>query len=102
MANKSQVPLSAEDLDWIQLRQDLGPVVEIETTKERLVRKIKENPLVPIGCLATTAALSAGLYNFRTGNRKMSQLMMRTRIAAQGFTVVALIVGVAMTYGDKK
>lgn len=122
MANKPQIPLPSEDLDWIQLRQDLGPVVEIETTKERLVRKIKENPLVPIGmryildlakfryinivnfigCLATTAALTAGLYNFRTGNRKMSQFMMRTRIAAQGFTVLALIVGVVMTYGEKK
>lgn len=54
------------------------------------------------GCLATTAALTTGLYNFRTGNRKMSQIMMRTRIAAQGFTVIALIVGVVMTYGDKK
>ncbi|KAL7744395.1 hypothetical protein ACLKA6_001783 [Drosophila palustris] len=102
MANKSEIPLPSEDLDWVQLRQDLGPVVEIETTKEKLLRKINENPLVPIGCLATTAALTAGLYNFRTGNRKMSQFMMRTRIAAQGFTVLALIVGVVMTYGDKK
>ncbi|ALC48184.1 CG9921 [Drosophila busckii] len=102
MANKEQVPLSGDDLDWIQLRQDLGPHVEIETTREKLERKIKENPLVPIGCLATTAALTAGLYNFRTGNRKMSQLMMRTRIGAQGFTVLALIVGVVYTYGDKK
>lgn len=49
MANKSQIPLPSEDLDWIQLRQDLGPVVEVETTKERFVRKVKENPLVPIG-----------------------------------------------------
>ncbi|KAI8035353.1 HIG1 domain family member 2A, mitochondrial [Drosophila gunungcola] len=102
MSNKIQVSLPEEELDWIQLRQDLGPVVEVETTKEKLQRKIKENPLVPLGCLATTAALTAGLYNFRTGNRKMSQLMMRTRIAAQGFTVFALIVGVVMTYTDKK
>ncbi|EDW82578.1 HIG1 domain family member 2A, mitochondrial [Drosophila tropicalis] len=102
MSNKVQISLPEEDLDWIQLRQDLGPHVEIETTKEKLQRKIKENPLVPIGCLATTAALTMGLYNFRTGNRKMSQLMMRTRIAAQGFTVLALVVGVVMTYGEKK
>ncbi|XP_016972218.1 HIG1 domain family member 2A, mitochondrial [Drosophila rhopaloa] len=102
MSNKIQVSLPEEELDWIQLRQDLGPVIEVETTKEKLQRKIKENPLVPLGCLATTAALTAGLYNFRTGNRKMSQLMMRTRIAAQGFTVFALIVGVVMTYTDKK
>ncbi|XP_016998597.1 HIG1 domain family member 2A, mitochondrial [Drosophila takahashii] len=102
MSNKIQVALPEEELDWIQLRQDLGPVAEVETTKEKLQRKIKENPLVPLGCLATTAALTAGLYNFRTGNRKMSQLMMRTRIAAQGFTVLALVAGVVMTYTDKK
>ncbi|XP_022209080.1 HIG1 domain family member 2A, mitochondrial [Drosophila obscura] len=102
MSGKAQITLPEEELDWIQLRQDLGPVIEVETTKEKLKRKIKENPLVPIGCLATTAALTMGLYNFRTGNRKMSQIMMRTRIAAQGFTVAALIVGVVMTYGEKK
>ncbi|XP_017097507.2 HIG1 domain family member 2A, mitochondrial [Drosophila bipectinata] len=102
MSKKTNIPLSDEELDWVQLRQDLGPIAEVETTKEKLQRKIKENPLVPIGCLATSAALTAGLYNFRTGNRKMSQLMMRTRIAAQGFTVLALIVGVVMTYSDKK
>ncbi|EDW29925.1 GL15894 [Drosophila persimilis] len=102
MSSKAQITLPEEELDWIQLRQDLGPVIEVETTKEKLQRKIKENPLVPIGCLATTAALTMGLYNFRTGNRKMSQLMMRTRIAAQGFTVAALIIGVVMTYGEKK
>ncbi|KAH8309955.1 hypothetical protein KR067_003740 [Drosophila pandora] len=124
MSKKANIPLPDGELDWIQLRQDLGPIAEVETTKEKLQRKIKENPLVPIGkahcfrvpshldyinfffsflgCLATTAALTAGLYNFRTGNRKMSQLMMRSRIAAQGFTVFALIVGVVMTYSDKK
>ncbi|BFG01575.1 HIG1 domain family member 2A mitochondrial [Drosophila madeirensis] len=102
MSGKSQLTLPDEELDWIQLRQDLGPVIEVETTKEKLQRKIKENPLVPLGCIATTAALTMGLYNFRTGNRKMSQMMMRTRIAAQGFTVAALIVGVVMTYGEKK
>ncbi|EDV34808.1 uncharacterized protein Dana_GF19615 [Drosophila ananassae] len=102
MSKKANIPLPDGELDWIQLRQDLGPIAEVETTKEKLQRKIKENPLVPIGCLATTAALTAGLYNFRTGNRKMSQLMMRSRIAAQGFTVLALIVGVVMTYSDKK
>lgn len=31
----------------------------------------------------------------------MSQMMMRARIAAQGFTVVALVVGVGMTLDDK-
>lgn len=49
MANRTEIPLSTEDLDWVQLRQDLGPPVEVETTKEKLIRKINENPLVPIG-----------------------------------------------------
>lgn len=49
------------------------------------------------GCLATTAALTYGLYSFRKGERKMSQYMMRTRIAAQGFTVMALVIGLAMS-----
>ncbi|KAM7347209.1 HIG1 domain family member 2A, mitochondrial [Cochliomyia hominivorax] len=95
-----QVTLPNEDLDWIQMRQENGPVFP-ETTKEKMLRKIKENPLVPIGCLATASALGFGLYNFRTGNRQMSQMMMRARILAQGFTVAALVTGVVMTYGKK-
>lgn len=49
------------------------------------------------GCLATFCALTFGLHSFRKGDRRMSQLMMRARIAAQGFTVVALIIGVGMS-----
>ncbi|XP_005175080.1 HIG1 domain family member 2A, mitochondrial [Musca domestica] len=95
-----KVQLPDEELDWIQMRIESGPVFP-ESTKEKMMRKIKENPLVPIGCIATACALGYGLYNFRTGNRRMSQMMMRARIAAQGFTVVALITGVVMTYGKK-
>lgn len=47
------------------------------------------------GCLATAAALSVGLYSMKQGNRQLSQYMMRTRIAAQGFTVFALLFGIA-------
>lgn len=36
------------ELDWIQLRKEFGSV-QTETTKEKLARKFKENPLVPIG-----------------------------------------------------
>ncbi|XP_018798569.1 PREDICTED: HIG1 domain family member 2A, mitochondrial [Bactrocera latifrons] len=98
---KEQIALPDEELDWIQLRQDFGSF-HAETTKEKMMRKIKENPAVPIGCLATAGALSYGLYSFRNGNRRMSQIMMRTRIAAQGFTVLALVAGVVMTYDTKQ
>lgn len=49
-----------------------------------------------LGCLATTLALSYGLWSFRNGKKKMSQYMMRTRVVAQGFTVVAMVLGVTM------
>ncbi|GAA6226380.1 HIG1 domain family member 2A, mitochondrial [Lates japonicus] len=68
-----------------------------ETFKEKLARKTKENPFVPIGCLATAGALTYGLRAFQQGKTKQSQLFMRGRIIAQGFTVVALMVGVLTT-----
>lgn len=52
---------------------------------------------VILGCLATAGALTFGLYSFYTGQRKMSQLMMRTRVLAQGFTVLAVVVGIGIS-----
>ncbi|XP_075398108.1 HIG1 domain family member 2A, mitochondrial [Tenrec ecaudatus] len=68
---------------------------DTEGFKEKFLRKTRENPLVPIGCLGTAAALSYGLYCFHRGQSQRSQLMMRTRIIAQGFTVAAILVGLA-------
>ncbi|XP_042523016.1 HIG1 domain family member 2A, mitochondrial [Dipodomys spectabilis] len=68
---------------------------QTESFKEKFIRKTRENPMVPIGCLGTTAALCYGLYCFHRGQPHRSQLMMRTRIAAQGFTIVAILVGLA-------
>lgn len=47
------------------------------------------------GCLGTAGALIYGLRAFKQGKTRQSQLLMRTRIFAQGFTVVAIVVGVA-------
>ncbi|XP_003900610.1 HIG1 domain family member 2A, mitochondrial [Papio anubis] len=79
--------------------EGLSPTVHRhpETFKEKFLRKTRENPVVPIGCLATAAALTYGLYSFYRGDSRRSQLMMRTRIAAQGFTVTALLLGLAIT-----
>ncbi|KAJ6639679.1 HIG1 domain family member 2A, mitochondrial [Pseudolycoriella hygida] len=85
-----------EEFDWVQFKKDYA-VSNVESKRDKLIRKIKENPLVPIGCLATATALGMGLWQFRKGNSKMSQTMMRVRIGAQGFTVLALLVGVMMT-----
>ncbi|KXJ71035.1 HIG1 domain family member 2A, mitochondrial [Aedes albopictus] len=88
------------ELEWIQMRKDYTDI-HAETTREKMERKVKENPLVPIGCAATLSALGYGLWSFRQGRKQMSQYMMRARILAQGFTVMALIVGVGMTYTKK-
>ncbi|XP_004632358.1 HIG1 domain family member 2A, mitochondrial [Octodon degus] len=68
-----------------------------ESVKEKFLRKTRENPMVPIGCLGTAAALAYGLFCFHRGHSQRSQLMMRTRIAAQGFTVAAILVGLAVS-----
>ncbi|EHB11349.1 HIG1 domain family member 2A [Heterocephalus glaber] len=66
-----------------------------EGFREKFLRKTRENPMVPIGCLGTAAALTYGLYCFHRGHSQRSQFMMRTRIAAQGFTVAAILFGLA-------
>ncbi|XP_035582075.1 HIG1 domain family member 2A-like [Zalophus californianus] len=66
-----------------------------ESFKEKFLRKTRENPMVPIGCLGTAAALTYGLYCFHRGQSHHSQLMVHTRIAAQGFTVAAILLGLA-------
>ncbi|XP_036933272.1 HIG1 domain family member 2A, mitochondrial [Acanthopagrus latus] len=76
---------------------DPSPRVKDETSKEKFLRKTKENPFVPIGCLGTAGALIYGLRAFHQGKTKQSQMLMRGRIFAQGFTVCALIFGVFAT-----
>ncbi|KAM3612862.1 uncharacterized protein V6R79_015819 [Siganus canaliculatus] len=73
------------------------PKLKDETFKEKFIRKTKENPFVPIGCLGTAGALMYGLRAFHQGKTRQSQLLMRGRIFAQGFTVVAIIFGVVAT-----
>ncbi|XP_041653474.1 HIG1 domain family member 2A, mitochondrial [Cheilinus undulatus] len=73
------------------------PRVKDETFKEKFIRKTKENPFVPIGCLGTAGMLMYGLRAFHQGKTRQSQLLMRGRIFAQGFTVVAIIVGCIST-----
>ncbi|CAM9356903.1 unnamed protein product [Lampetra planeri] len=61
----------------------------------RLLRKTKENPLVPLGLAGCAAAAAYGIYTLRTrGNRKMSVHLIHTRVAAQGLVVGAMTLGV--------
>jgi len=95
-AGTSTVP--GADLGYIELPKDVsddGPSWRThEGFRDKFLRKTKENPFVPIGLGLTIAALSYGLWQMKTGDRVMSQKMMRVRVAAQAFTVVALLTGV--------
>lgn len=78
------------------------PRIKEETFKEKFIRKTKENPFVPLGCLGTAGALLYGLRAFHHGKTRQSQLLMRGRIFAQGFTVIAIVVGVFTTAVNPK
>ncbi|ESO10887.1 hypothetical protein HELRODRAFT_72617 [Helobdella robusta] len=69
---------------------------DYETFSDKISRKTCENPLVPFGLLATIGALTIGLYSLKKGDSKLSQRMMRMRVMAQGFTVLAVMGGVYM------
>ncbi|KAJ8913856.1 hypothetical protein NQ315_003765 [Exocentrus adspersus] len=104
MSSKEKTDFTEEDLakyDWITLRKDMDTLLPTETFSQKFQRKFLENPFVPIGCLATALALSYGLWTFRSGQKKMSQYMMRTRVAAQGLTVLALITGITIGANSK-
>ncbi len=54
-----------------------------ETSSEKLKRKLREDPFVPIGVIGTIAFLGAGFRAFQRGQAGKSQLMMRGRLLAQ-------------------
>nr|XP_018999718.1 uncharacterized protein I203_07603 [Kwoniella mangroviensis CBS 8507]OCF63179.1 hypothetical protein I203_07603 [Kwoniella mangroviensis CBS 8507] len=60
-----------------------------------ITKKCKEQPFVPIGCLATVGALLGATYHLRKGNRNKFNQFLRLRVYAQGATVIAL-----MIYGE--
>ncbi|XP_032801229.1 HIG1 domain family member 2A [Petromyzon marinus] len=76
-----------------------GDLRRTEGFGEKLARKTKENPFVPLGVLTTAVVLSLGLVAFRRGDFVRSQRLMRARVLAQGFTLVALVGGVVLGVG---
>lgn len=40
--------ITERDLEWIQMKKEFDKM-KTETAKEKMVRKIGENPLVPLG-----------------------------------------------------
>lgn len=70
--------------------------------KNAFFEKCKEEPLVPLGTLATTVVLIGGLASFSKGNSSIQQhKFMRARVIAQGLTVLAIAGSVAYSRWDE-
>ncbi|NWX23400.1 HIG2A protein, partial [Aegotheles bennettii] len=64
---------------------------------EPSLRSLSSLSSLSAGCLCTLGILTYGLISFKRGNTRHSQLMMRARILAQGFTFAALLGGMVVT-----
>eukprot|EP00581_Thalassiosira_minuscula_P016906 CAMPEP_0183711922 /NCGR_PEP_ID=MMETSP0737-20130205/7253_1 /TAXON_ID=385413 /ORGANISM="Thalassiosira miniscula, Strain CCMP1093" /LENGTH=154 /DNA_ID=CAMNT_0025940493 /DNA_START=103 /DNA_END=567 /DNA_ORIENTATION=- len=65
-----------------------------ETFEEKLYRKFKAEPLVPIGCLTTAYFLASGIKSFYNRDPAKSQTMMRLRVGSQ-FATIMIFIGYA-------
>ncbi|XP_030607174.1 HIG1 domain family member 1A, mitochondrial [Archocentrus centrarchus] len=66
-----------------------------EENESKFLRKAKENPFVPIGMAGFFAIVGYRLMKMKSrGDTKMSVHLIHMRVAAQGFVVGAMTVGV--------
>lgn len=64
-----------------------------ESGGQKILRRLKEEPLVPLGCALTCLALLKATRSIRAGTKEQTNRMFRMRIYAQGFTLFAMIGG---------
>ncbi|OIW28174.1 hypothetical protein CONLIGDRAFT_655753 [Coniochaeta ligniaria NRRL 30616] len=64
-----------------------------ENGLQKFMRKMKKEPLIPIGMALTVAALYNATRSVRRGDHAGAQKFFRARVAAQGFTVLAMVFG---------
>ncbi|XP_040834990.1 HIG1 domain family member 1C [Ochotona curzoniae] len=71
------------------------PADEDKGQLSRLTRKCRDSPFVPVGLAGFTTVVSYGLYKLRhRSDQKMSLHLIHMRVAAQGFVVGAVTIGV--------
>ncbi|KAI0160782.1 mitochondrial hypoxia responsive domain-containing protein [Xylariaceae sp. FL1272] len=73
-----------------------------ETGWRKVSRKIKEEPLIPLGTALTCLALYNAWRAMRRGDHEGVQRMFRARIGAQAFTVIAMVAGGAYYGADRE
>lgn len=80
---------------------DDNPEFFEEARAQKLWRKLKQEPLIPLGCVATCYALYQATKSIRHGDHHQTNKMFRARIYAQGFTLIALVAG-SIFYKDER
>ncbi|ORY57877.1 hypoxia induced protein conserved region-domain-containing protein [Pseudomassariella vexata] len=73
-----------------------------ETGWQKVSRKLREEPLVPLGTVLTCAALYNAWIGMRRGDHAQVQRMFRARIGAQAFTICAIVAGGAYYGADRE
>ncbi|CAB3409215.1 unnamed protein product [Caenorhabditis bovis] len=86
-AFRSTVPL---------IPQDMSAGSRATSATATVLQKALANPLVPIGMTATVGCLIGMMVATLRRSSKDAQLFMRGRVAAQGFTIAALVGGAIM------
>ncbi|KAI1209790.1 hypoxia induced protein conserved region-domain-containing protein [Annulohypoxylon truncatum] len=73
-----------------------------ETAAQKIGRKLREEPLIPLGTLLTTLAVINAWRAMRRGDHAQVQRMFRARVGAQAFTVLAIVAGGAYYGADRE
>ncbi|KAI8956685.1 mitochondrial hypoxia responsive domain-containing protein [Daldinia sp. FL1419] len=73
-----------------------------ETGFQKISRKLREEPLIPLGTLLTTLAVVNAWRAMRRGDHAQVQRMFRARVGAQAFTVMAMVAGGAYYGADRE
>ncbi|KAF2009295.1 altered inheritance of mitochondria protein 31, mitochondrial [Aaosphaeria arxii CBS 175.79] len=64
-----------------------------ENRLDKIWRRLREEPLVPLGCGLTVWAIVGATRAMRKGDHKMTNLYFRRRLYAQAFTIAMLVAG---------
>uniref|UniRef100_M4BPR5 HIG1 domain-containing protein n=1 Tax=Hyaloperonospora arabidopsidis (strain Emoy2) TaxID=559515 RepID=M4BPR5_HYAAE len=95
-SNRAEPPrvYAVGDFSWMEDERYGG--------KKSLWTRVKEDPLVPLGCIGTAAVLLGGLVTFQRGQSKLGNKFMQARVVLQTATVFAIAGGAALAAGEKK
>lgn len=86
--------LSEESSITMSSNTDISLSSYDEDQGSKLIRKAREAPFVPIGMAGFAAIVAYGLYRLKSrGHTKMSVHLIHMRVAAQGFVVGAMTLG---------